>query len=393
MKIADVRCFKVTGPAVPSLTEERQIGMLDVYPEYASRTVTRRSVASQQGAKAEAAYVEVESDEGHVGLFGPVFPETAFLVLAKLRPHLVGQDPLATERLWDVMYRQDRHARGGNQMMAISAVDNALWDLRGKHFGLPVYRLLGGPTRDTVDCYASMLGHSLEPDRVTERARWAVEQGFKAQKWFFKYGPIHGLDGMAKNVDLVRTVREAVGPNVEIMFDSWMGWDRTYTIRLAERIEQYYPRWIEESVPADRTDDFVSIRQSTRIPIATGEHEYTRWGFQKLLQADAVDVVQADPDWCGGITELVKICVLASAYGRVVIPHGHSIHAAVHVVAAQSPYVCPMAETLLLALPGKQQFHKEQMMPEGGSIPLPTAPGLGYSLDDTKVDRRTPFTI
>ena len=393
MKIADVRCFTVTGPAAPSLIEERQIGLLDIYPEYAGRTVTRRTPESQHGAKASAVYVEVESDEGHVGLFGPIFPETAYLILAKLRSHLVGQDPLATERLWDVMYRQDRHAREGNQMMAISAVDNALWDLRGKAYGVPVWRLLGGPTREKIDCYASMLGHSLELDRVAERARWAVEQGFKAQKWFFKYGPIHGLEGMAKNVDLVRTVREAVGPNVEIMFDSWMGWDRTYTIRLAERIEQYSPRWIEESVPADRTDDFVSIRESTRIPIATGEHEYTRWGFQKLLRADAIDVIQADPDWCGGITELVKICVLASAYGRVVIPHGHSIHAAVHVVAAQSPYVCPLAETLLLALPGKQQFHTEAMMPAGGSIPLPTAPGLGFALDESKIERRAPFAI
>jgi L-rhamnonate dehydratase len=367
--------------------------MLDIYPEYANRTVTPRSVESQRGRTAESVYVEVESDEGHTGLFGPIFPETAYLILAKLRAHLVGQDPLATERLWDVMYRQDRHAREGNQMMAVSAVDNALWDLRGKHYNLPVYRLLGGPTRDTIDCYASMLGHSLEPERVTERATWAVEQGFKAQKWFFKYGPIHGLAGMAKNVDLVRTVRVAVGPNIEIMFDSWMGWDMTYTIRLLERIEQYYPRWVEESIPPDRTGDFATIRRSSRVPIATGEHEYTRWGFQKLLQADAIDVIQADPDWCGGITELVKICTLASAYGRVVIPHGHSIHAAVHVVAAQSPFVCPMAETLLLALPGKQQFHKEQMMPERGSIPLPTAPGLGFTLDESKIERRTPIAI
>jgi len=393
MKIADVRCFKVRGPAAPSLIAERQIGMLDIYPEYAARTVTPRSVESQQGAKADAIYVEVEADDGTVGLFGPIFPETAYLILLKLRSHLIGQDPLATERLWDVMYRQDRHAREGNQMMAISAVDNALWDLKGKHFGLPVYRLLGGPTREKIDCYASMLGHPLDLDKVTERAQWAVEQGFKAQKWFFKYGPIHGLAGMARNVDLVRTVREAVGPDIEIMFDCWMGWDLTYTIRLLERIEEYRPRWVEEAVPADRTDDFAAIKASSRIPLSTGEHEYTRWGFQKLLQADAIDVIQADPDWCGGITELVKICTLASAYGRVVIPHGHSIHAAVHVVASQSPYVCPMAETLLLALPGKQQFHTEAMMPQGGSIPLPTAPGLGFSLDESKVESRTPISV
>ena len=310
MKIADVRCFTVTGPAAPSLIEERQIGMLDIYPEYADRTVTRRSPESQQGAKASAVYVEVESDEGHVGLFGPIFAETAFLILAKLRSHLVGQDPLATERLWDVMYRQDRHARKGYQMMAISAVDSALWDLRGKAFGLPVYRLLGGPTREKIDCYASMLGHSLELDRVDASApSWAVEQGFKAQKWFFRYGPSHGLEGMAKNVELVRTVREAVGPNIEIMFDSWMGLGRDLHHPAAPSGSRSTTRAGSRS-PSRPTAPATSLRSASRrrVPIATGEHEYTRWGFQQLLQADAIDVIQADPDWCGGITELVKIC-------------------------------------------------------------------------------------
>ena len=140
----------------------------------------------------------------------------------------------------------------------------------------------------------------------------------------------------------------------------------------------------------DRISDFAAIRQSTRVPIATGEHEYTRWGFQTLLQADAIDVIQADPDWCGGISELVKICNLASAYGRMVIPHGHSVHPAVHVIAAQSPATCPMAETLLMALPSKQFFHTELMQPVGGAITLPSAPGLGFALDEAKIEKRTP---
>src|SRR5215211_6126787 len=239
VKIADIRCFKVAGPAAPSLVEERQIGMLDVYPEYAGRTVTRRSPESQRAATAEAVYVEVESDEGQVGLFGPIFVETAYLILAKLRSHLIGQDPLATERLWDVMYRQDRHAREGNQMMAISAVDNALWDLRGKIFNLPVYRLLGGPTRDRIDCYASMSGHSHEPEKVRERARWAVEQGHAAQKWFFSLGPADGLAGMHRNVELVRNVREGAGPDAEILLDAGRSWTATYTIRLLALIEEF----------------------------------------------------------------------------------------------------------------------------------------------------------
>ena len=171
-----------------------------------------------------------------------------------------------------------------------------------------------------------------------------MEQGFKAQKWFFRYGPSDGLEGMQRNVDLVRTVREAVGPHIEIMFDCFMGGDTTYIIRLLQRIADYQPRWLEEPVPPDRIGDFAAIKRATHIPIATSEHEYTRWGFLQLLQADAIDVIQADPDWCGGLTELVKICTLASSFGRPVFPHGHSIHPALHVIAAQSPGTCPMAE-------------------------------------------------
>lgn len=383
MKISAVRCFQVSGPANIPPNEERQVGMLDVYPEFAARPVSR-----QVTTRLTATYVQIDADDGANGLFGPIFPETGVIILKKLAPHLVGQDPLAYERVWDVLYRQDRHSRKGYEMMAISAVDCALWDLRSKALGLPIYRLLGGPTRQRVDCYASMLGHSLDLDRVRERARDAVERGFKAQKWFFRYGPSDGLEGMEKNIALVRAVREAVGPNVEIMLDCWMGWDATYAIRMLERIAEFHPRWLEEPVPADRIDDLAAIRRSTRVPIATGEHEYTRWGFLHLLRDEAVDVIQSDPDWCGGISELVKICTLASAFGRQVIPHGHSIHAAVNVIAAQPPAICPMAEYLLLAQQSKQHFHTRVMQPEGGSIALPTTPGLGIEIDEAKVDER-----
>ncbi len=156
MKVTQVRCFEVSGPATVEASEERQLQMLDVYPELARR-------GPGGGAdRVTGTYVEVAADEGATGLFGPIFPETVPIILAKLAGHVVGQDPLAFERIWDVLYRQDRHARKGYEMMAISAVDCALWDLRGKLLGLPVYSLLGGPTRPPVDCYASMLGHSLD---------------------------------------------------------------------------------------------------------------------------------------------------------------------------------------------------------------------------------------
>jgi L-rhamnonate dehydratase len=384
MLISEVHCFQVSGRTELPSNEERQSQMLDIYPEYGARGVSARSA----NGTIKATYVEIVTDEGVSGIFGPIFEEQVPLIRARLAPYLIGQDPLAGEYLWDVLYRQDRHARKGYQMLAISAVDCALWDLRGKIFGLPVYRLLGGPTRDRVACYASMLGHSLDPGLIRERAQRVVAEGFKAQKWFFRYGPGDGLEGMEKNVAMVRAVREAVGPNIEIMLDAFMGWDLTYTIRMLERIEEFHPRWMEEAVPPDRIGDFAAIRRTTRIPIATGEHEYTRWGFLTLLQADAVDVIQADPDWCGGISELVKIGTLASAYGRQVVPHGHSVNAAVNVIAAQPPAVFPLAEYLLRSQPHAQHFHVDPPRPEGGAIPLPTRPGLGLVLDEAKVEQR-----
>jgi L-rhamnonate dehydratase len=380
--IREVRCFHVSGPAAIEAPEERQLQMLDVYPDLAPRS------PGTAATRVNGTYVEVCTQEDARGLFGPIFPETAAIVLGKLASHVVGQDALAGERIWDVLYRQDRHARKGYEMMAISAVDCALWDLRGKLLGLPVYRLLGGPTRQRVECYASMLGHSLDLGLVRARAQAIVAQGFKAQKWFFRYGPGDGLEGLERNVALVRTVREAVGPTVEIMFDCFMGGDATWAIRLCERIAEFQPRWIEEPVPPDRVGDFAAIRRATRVPVATGEHEYTRWGFLELLKADAVDVVQADPDWCGGISELVKICTLASAYGKPVFPHGHSIYPALHVIAAQSPAMCPMAEFLVRPQVAKQALHANQAWPEGGSIALPVEPGLGVVLDEARIDTR-----
>ena len=384
LKVAAVRCFQVTGPADVEPSEERQLQMLDVYPENA-----RKGPPQTRGTRITDTYVEVESDDGAKGIFGPIFEETAPVLLKKVAPHVVGQDPLAFERIWDVMYRQDRHSRKGYEMIAISAIDCALWDLRGKLLGLPVYRMLGGPTRERVDAYASMLGYSHDPGLVRERAQKMAEDGYKAQKWFFRHGPSDGLEGMEKNVALIRTVREAVGPNVEIMVDCFMGGDATYVIRLLERIAEFRPRWLEEPVPADRIADFVAIKRSTNVPIATGEHEYTRWGFLPLLQSEGIDVLQADPDWCGGISELVKIVTLASAFGKHVVPHGHSVHAAVNVIAAQSPAVCPMAEYLLRANVSKQHFRKHPMRPERGSFALPTEPGLGLDIDEAKVEKRT----
>jgi L-alanine-DL-glutamate epimerase-like enolase superfamily enzyme len=270
-------------------------------------------------------------------------------------------------------------------MMAMSALDCALWDLKGKALGMPVYRLLGGPTQEPVRAYASMLGFSLQPEALAVRAQEYQNLGYGAQKWFFRYGPGDGPAGAAKNVEMARVLRETVGDGSEIMFDAFHSWDVPYAVDVGRRIAPYRPAWLEEPVPVDRIGALKTIRERTGLPIATGEHAYTRWQVKQLLEAGAVDVVQADPDWCGGISELVKIATLCSSYDVPLCPHGHSLHAALHVAAACPHPVLPQVEFLVLHQREKQRFMKGYLEPESGCLRPPEVPGLGIEVDPAKV--------
>ncbi len=392
MKITDIRYERLEGVYELSAGHAvaRQVGALDIYPEYRQRGSRHpQPTAGSDSVPIREAYVFIDTDEGITGLFGPIYEDQTFQIERHLRPHLIGQDPLAGERLWDILSRQDRHARKGYMMMAISAVDMCLWDIRGKALGLPVYRLLGGPTREVVPAYASALGFAIEPEKVYEQALAFKQEGYTAQKWFFPHGPGDGRAGMERNLMIVRTAREAVGDDVDLMFDAWLGWDVNYAVAMGRAMAPYQPRWLEEPVPPDRIGAYAEIRRLAGIPIAGGEHEYTRWGFKVLLESDGVDVVQADPDWTGGISEMVKICALCSAYDKPVFPHGHSVLPALHLIAAQSPETCPMLEYLIMFNPQKQWFHKVKYMPEGGIVRLPEEPGLGIVLDEERIQART----
>jgi len=391
VRISDVRLFEVSGLATGlPRSVERQVGALDLYDQFRTRPAQRRASGGNESSETvQAIYVQVDTDDGVSGIFGPIFQDQAYQIDTRLRPLLLGADALAVEKLWDIMARHDRHGRKGYMMMAISAVDIALWDLRGKAMGLPVYRILGGPTRDAIPAYASMLGHSLVPEDIVARAQAALAEGYGAQKWFFRYGPGEGRSALEKNMALVRTVREAVGPNADIMFDAWMGWDLPFSVEMGRRMADYSPRWMEEPLQPDRIESYAELRRQSPTPVAAGEHVYTRWGFFDYLRSDAIDVIQADPDWTGGITEMLKICALASAYGRQVIPHGHSVAPALHVIASQSPAICPMLEYLEIHNPQKQFFHKNKLMPQNGIVQLPMGPGIGIELDpDIITDRR-----
>jgi L-rhamnonate dehydratase len=395
MKITAVRLFETEGimEYTGTFWEERLVRPVDIYPEHKAQGVHWLAQIDETHYRMQSQWVQVETDDGVDGLAGPISVDQAHIIAHQIAPLLLDHDPLASERIWDRLYRYMVHGRKGVVMQAISAVDCALWDLKGKWAGVPVYRLLGGPTRDVIPAYASALGYSLEPERVRERAAAFVEQGYGATKWFFRHGPTEGREGIFKNVELVRTLRETVGPDVDIMLDCWMSWDVPYAIQMAHRLEEYRPRWLEEPVLPDKIEQHAQIRHSVNIPIATGEHEYTRWGLKALMDARAADVLQPDVYWAGGISEVVKIAVLASAYDLPVIPHGHSVPATIHVLASQPVTTCPLLEYLVKWNEIHQFFLKDPIKPIGGQVTLPTAPGIGMELDETKVERRRELTF
>jgi L-alanine-DL-glutamate epimerase-like enolase superfamily enzyme len=385
MKITDVVTFRVhgryTGPTFPP--GNRQAKSLDVYPEFntdPSTAVVEKPIS--------ALYVEIQTDEGVSGLFGPIEEPNAFTIHHALRPFLIGRDPLATELLLDQMLRLDRHGRSGYFVTGVSSIDIALWDLKGKAWNQPVYRLLGGPTRSQIPAYASMLGFSTEPEAAAKQAEEKKAKGYTAQKWFFRYGPGDGSEGMAKNLAMAHAVRDAVGPGYILMFDAFWGWDLAYATAMVQALEAVQPRWMEEPVAPERVGSLRRLREASGVPIATGEHVYTRWQTKELLVAEAVDVLQNDPDWTGGISEQMKICALASAFEIPVIAHGHSLLPALHVAGAQSPSTVPYVEFLLRYQEVKQFFQQTIYRPENGSVTLPDLPGLGLVLDEARIERR-----
>lgn len=390
MRITDVHLYQVSGRGeVPSFPPgNRQATQLDIYPEFNQPPSHERHPPQER--EMQGIYVEIQTDEGIAGRWGPIERPQAFVIHESLRPYLIGRDPLATELLWDQMQRMNRHGRSGLFMTGISAVDCALWDLKGNAWEQPVYRLLGGPTRPAVPAYASMLGFSVEPDAAAAVAREYKEKGFKAQKWFFRYGPGDGEAGKVKNLALARAVREELGSHHTLMFDAFMGWDVPYAVEMVRALAPLNLTWMEEPIPPERVGGLRKIRQAAAVPIATGEHVFTRWQVKELLMGEAVDVIQADPDWTGGITELVKICALASAFDVPVVAHGHSLLPALHVAGAQSPTTVPMVEYLVRHQPNKQFLHKPIYAPKAGVVMLPELPGLGFSLDEEKIETREP---
>jgi L-rhamnonate dehydratase len=391
MQITKVRVRRLTGTVATEgpMWQERLVRPIDIYPEH--RAAFRPEGGEQideRRYRVTQHFLEIETDAGIVGRAGPIWPDPARLVLTQLQRLLIGRDPTATELLWDQMHRQQVHGRQGDAMIALSSVDCALWDIRGQAFGQPIWRLLGGPTRSEVPAYASMLGYAVQDlGLVRERAVQFKEAGYTAQKWFFRHGPMSGFDGLKRNVGLVRTLRETLGEDYDIMLDCWQSMNFDYAVDLCERIEEFRPRWLEEPFMPDRIDTHVKLKAKTRIPLSGAEHEYTRWGFKRFIEKDALDILQPDIYWCGGLSETLKIAAYATAHDLIVIPHGHSTPLNIHFTVAQSPIHTPYQEYLVKWNEINMHFLKHPLRPVRGMIGLPQAPGANMELDPAKIER------
>jgi L-alanine-DL-glutamate epimerase-like enolase superfamily enzyme len=331
--------------------------------------------------------VEIFTDCGHVGIGNAALSPrlTKETIDLYLKPLLIGRDPFDSEFLWQHMYRQTMaFGRKGIAMVAISAVDIAIWDILGKATRQPLFRLLGGRTKRRIPVYASKL-YSQKLDALAAEASLYKQQEYGAMKLRFGWGPRDGASGMERNVELVKTVREVIGYEIDLMADAYMGWTLDYARRMLPLLAPFRLRWLEEPVIPDDISGYATLNAQGLIPIAGGEHEFTLYGFRQLLEAKAVSYIQFDTNRVGGITQARKIAALAEAHSVPVIPHAGQMHN-FHIVMANLN--SPMAEFFPVydVEIGNELFwyiFDGEPKPEKGSIDLrDDLPGLGLTIKE-----------
>jgi D-galactarolactone cycloisomerase len=324
--------------------------------------------------------VKIATDEGIDGL-GDAWCDAALaegVVLGKLRPLVLGQDPFNVEGIW-------RHAFDGAAMYdpkgavvgGMSGIEMACWDVMGKALGQPVCKLIGGLNRAAIQAYASDLHWQEDPAAMARDAASFVERGFTMVKTHVGVDPVD-------DVRRVRALREAIGPDVGLMVDINTAFDRPTAIRFGRRIAELDITWYEEPLSPVDLDGLAVVRAATGLPIATGENEYTRWGFREMFAKGGVDVAMPDMARTGGITEMKKICAVAEAFGVVVSPHNYSSGvcsaATLHLMAA-TPGTGPLEwDTVNGSI--VDELFVEPLVEKDGHVVVPQVPGLGVHLTD-----------
>ena len=337
--------------------------------------------------------VEVETSDGIVGIGNcALAPRIAKEIIdTYLTPQIIGEDPYDNEYLWQKMYRSTiAWGRKGIGMAAISAIDIALWDIKGKKEHKPVFKLLGGKTKEKLWCYASKLYANDDLDAFLAEAKSYLDEGFTAMKMRIGYGPKDGPYGMRKNIEQIKALRELVGPDIDLMVECYMGWTLEYAKRMLPILAEFNLRWIEEPVIPDDIDGYAELKAMNLIPIAGGEHEFTLFGFKDLLVRKAIDVIQYDTNRVGGITIAQKINHLAEAFQVPVIPHSgmmHNYHVCMATTASPISEFFPVYNVEV----GNELFYyifKGDPLPKNGYLELSDdIEGLGITLNTDYLDK------
>ncbi|BDR57424.1 galactonate dehydratase [Xylocopilactobacillus apis] len=340
-------------------------------------------------------FVKVSTDEGIDGwgeMISGTKTETVVSGANEVGKKLIGRDPRNIEQLWQEMHRS--FFRGGPiNGTIISGLEMALWDIKGKALGVPVYQLLGGPARDRIRVYSWIGGD--RPSDVAEQAQKRLDLGFSAIK-MNATSELHYIDSyqkVAEVVERVDSIREAVGNNLEIGIDFHGRVHRPMAKVLAKALEPYHPMFLEEVVLPENYDSFDDIAREVAVPLATGERLYSRWEFKQLFTQGAVDIVQPDVAMCGGILESRKIAAMAEAFDLAVAPHAP--YGPVALAATLQLDVCTpnvFIQEQSLGIHYNQGFdlldfvsNKEIFDYEEGYVEIPTKPGLGIEMDEDKI--------
>lgn len=326
------------------------------------------------------AVVEVTTDAGIRGI-GVTYHEVGGEAIREfvkyaVRPRLIGRSPFETEALFEENSHYMRGVgRKGLAFCAYSAVDIALWDIKGKALGLPLYRLLGGGDPN-VPIYASGGWTSYSTEELVAEAKNMVARGYKKIK--LKVG-VDGGRNPSEDVRRVAAVREAIGPDVGFMLDANNVWRAAAAVQFANRVREYNIEFFEEPVFADDIPGLAEFKRGTDIPLATGEHEYTRYGARDLLLGNAADIIQCDVTRVGGYTEMLRVIAMAQAWNKGFAPHGME-HMHMHLVAAASNGM--YLERLFMFEEVVRNVYKNAPEPVNGILTIPDKPGLGLELNE-----------
>lgn len=338
-------------------------------------------------------FVKLMTDEGlsGVGECTLEYKEHAVTGAVKdVEPLLLGKDPHRIEDIWQTLYR-DAYWRGGPVLMsALSGIEMALWDIKGKSLGAPVYQLLGGKMRDSIPCYANgWFAPAKTPEEFAAKACETVAAGFAGLKWD-PFGSAYmeiGKKELNAALDCVAAVTAAVGSGVDVLIEGHGRFNVAAALRVARALEEFDITWFEEPVPPDNLEALAEVRKRARVPVAAGERIYSRWDYQRFFALRCADFIQPDVSHVGGIMELKKIAAQAEASHIAVCPHNPSgpvANAACLQLAACVPNFSVL-ETMASDVPWRAGISDEKLDFNDGCMRIPEAPGLGIELNENAI--------